>query len=97
MLPFGFTCCSLQIQDTFLEMKETFRNWQIGVETLLRNQHRKRTDHSVFTKDQELEEIKEVDRLKNQFYGQCQDQVNELFQMVSKSLITDQTKRNLKV
>ena len=63
-------------------MKETFKRWKIGVETLLRNKKREREDDPELTKDQELEEIDEVERLKNQFYRHCEDEVSSVFKMV---------------
>ena len=82
LLPFSFTCSSLQVKETIEKMKETFKRWKIGVETLLRNKKREREDDPELTKDQELEEIDEVERLKNQFYRHCEDEVSSVFKMV---------------
>jgi hypothetical protein len=63
-------------------MKKTFGDWKIGVETLLRNKKRERESQTPLTKDQEIEEIDEVERLKNQFYKHCEDEISEIFKMV---------------
>ena len=83
LLPFAFTCSSLRIKETIEKMRKSFKDWKIGVETLLRNKQRKREDDQILTKDQEIEEIEEVERLKNQFYKHCEDEISSVFKMVN--------------